>query len=78
MHYVLLILGIITFVIWDVNMNRAQFTKPVAHFAYRVAGGCGLCSAGAGTSPWRRDALASLVALAGLAVLRRRRRSPAA
>jgi len=39
MHYILLILGVVTFVIWDVNMNRAKLTQPVAHFAYRVAGG---------------------------------------
>jgi hypothetical protein len=39
MRYILLILGIITFVIWDVNSNRAQLTSPAAWFAYRVAGG---------------------------------------
>ena len=39
MRYILFILGMITFVIWDVNMNRANFTKPVAHLAYRIAGG---------------------------------------
>jgi hypothetical protein len=39
MHYIMLILAIVAFVIWDVNMNRAKFTQPVAHFAYRVAGG---------------------------------------
>ena len=39
MHYILFILAIVAFVIWDVNLNRAKFTQPVAHFAYRVAGG---------------------------------------
>ena len=39
MHYVLLILGIVVFVLWDVNMNRAKFSQPVAYFVYRVAGG---------------------------------------
>ena len=39
MHYILLILSIMSFVIWDVNSNRAQVTGPVAWFAYRVAGG---------------------------------------
>jgi hypothetical protein len=39
MNYIFLILGIVTFVIWDVNSNRANFTKPVAHLVYRVAGG---------------------------------------
>ena len=39
MHYVLLILGLVVLVIWDVNQNRARFTQPVAHFVYRVAGG---------------------------------------
>lgn len=39
MRYILFILGMISFVIWDVNMNRANFTKPVAHLAYRIAGG---------------------------------------
>lgn len=39
MHYVLLILGIVVFVVWDVNQNRAKFTQPAVHFVYRVAGG---------------------------------------
>ena len=39
MHYIMLILCIIAFVIWDVNANRGRFMQPVAHFAYRVAGG---------------------------------------
>jgi hypothetical protein len=39
MPYIFLILSIIAFVIWDVNANRARFVQPVAHFAYRVAGG---------------------------------------
>ncbi len=39
MYYIFFILGIITFVIWDVNLNRGKFVQPVAHFAYRVAGG---------------------------------------
>jgi len=39
MRYILMILSIIAFVIWDVNSNRAQITAPAAWFAYRVAGG---------------------------------------
>jgi hypothetical protein len=39
MRYIMLILCIMTFVIWDVNSNRAQITGPAAWFAYRVAGG---------------------------------------
>lgn len=39
MRYILVILSVITFVIWDVNSNRAQFTSPAVWFAYRVAGG---------------------------------------
>ena len=39
MRYILFILSVIAFVIWDVNANRAQLTSPAAWFAYRVAGG---------------------------------------
>ena len=39
MHYVLIILGLVVLVIWDVNQNRARFSQPAAHFIYRVAGG---------------------------------------
>jgi len=39
MRYIVLILSIITFVIWDVSSNRSQITGPAAWFAYRVAGG---------------------------------------
>ena len=39
MRYIVLILGIIAFVIWDVSANHAQVTSPAAWFAYRVAGG---------------------------------------
>lgn len=39
MHYIFFILAVIVFVIWDVSLNRAKFTQPLAHFAYRVAGG---------------------------------------
>ena len=39
MRYIMLILFIMTFVIWDVSSNRAQFTGRAAWFAYRVAGG---------------------------------------
>ncbi len=39
MHYVLLILGIVVFVVWDVKQNGARFSQPVTHFVYRVAGG---------------------------------------
>jgi hypothetical protein len=39
MRYIVLILCIITFVIWDVSSNRSQFTGRAAWFAYRVAGG---------------------------------------
>lgn len=39
MHYIIFILSIMAFVIWDVGSNRAQISGPVAWFAYRVAGG---------------------------------------
>lgn len=39
MRYVLLIVGIVVFVLWDVNANRARFSQPVMYFIYRVAGG---------------------------------------
>jgi len=39
MRYILFILSIMSFVLWDVGSNRAQITAPVAWFAYRVAGG---------------------------------------
>jgi hypothetical protein len=39
MRYILLILFIMTFVIWDVSSNRSQFTGRLAWVAYRVAGG---------------------------------------
>jgi hypothetical protein len=39
MRYIVLILAIIAFVIWDVSSNRSQITGPAARFAYRVAGG---------------------------------------
>ena len=39
MRYILFILSIMAFVIWDVNSNRSQITGPAAWFAYRVAGG---------------------------------------
>ena len=39
MRYILFILAIVTFVIWDVSSNRSQFTGRAAWFAYRVAGG---------------------------------------
>jgi hypothetical protein len=39
MRYILFILSIIAFVIWDVNANRSQITGPAAWLAYRVAGG---------------------------------------
>ena len=39
MRYILFILSVMAFVIWDVNANRAQVSGPVAWFAYRVAGG---------------------------------------
>ena len=38
MRYIVLILFIMTFVIWDVSSNRAQFTGRAAWFAYRVGG----------------------------------------
>jgi len=39
MRYIVLILCIITFVIWDVSSNRSQFTGRAAWLAYRIAGG---------------------------------------
>ena len=39
MRYILFILSIMGFVIWDVSSNSAHITGPAAWFAYRVAGG---------------------------------------
>ena len=39
MRYIILILTIMAFVIWDVSANRSQFTGRAAWFAYRVGGG---------------------------------------
>ncbi|MGB9369136.1 MAG: hypothetical protein WCE79_24305 [Xanthobacteraceae bacterium] len=39
MRYILFILAVMTFVIWDVSSNRSQFTGRAAWIAYRVAGG---------------------------------------
>jgi len=39
MRYILFILSIMAFVIWDVSSNSAHITGPAAWFAYRVAGG---------------------------------------
>jgi hypothetical protein len=39
MRYIMFILSIMAFAIWDVSSNRAQVTGPAAWFAYRVAGG---------------------------------------
>jgi hypothetical protein len=39
MKYAIVIWLIAAFALWDSYQNRGQYTKPVAHFIYRVAGG---------------------------------------
>ena len=38
MREIAFILAIIGFVFWDVSLNRAQVTQPLAWYAVRVAG----------------------------------------
>jgi hypothetical protein len=39
MKYAIVVWFIAAFVLWDTHQNRGQYSKPVGHFIYRVAGG---------------------------------------
>jgi hypothetical protein len=39
MPYAILIWFVAAFVLWDTQQNRAEYTRPAAHFFYRLAGG---------------------------------------
>jgi hypothetical protein len=39
MRYAIVIWFIAAFVLWDTHQNRGQYTRPLAHIAYRIAGG---------------------------------------
>jgi hypothetical protein len=39
MRYAIFIWFIAAFVLWDTHQNRGHYTRPIAHIAYRIAGG---------------------------------------
>ena len=39
MRYAILIWFVAAFALWDVRMNRAQYTDPVTNVVHRIVGG---------------------------------------
>jgi hypothetical protein len=39
MRYAIFIWFVAAFVLWDTLQNRGHYTRPLAHIAYRIAGG---------------------------------------
>jgi hypothetical protein len=39
MRYAIVVWFFAAFVLWDTLQNRGHYTRPLAHIAYRIAGG---------------------------------------